>query len=127
MPGTTVGFTLIVILLLVAVGTVAQAALDVSTTLTTSPLFSAASEYVLLFVPTLIPFFFHWYIGAVPVLTADAVNVAWVDAQIVVDVVATLTEGVTGGVDTTESVDGALVPQLAIAATDTWPLPDPTV
>lgn len=58
--GTCKAFTVMVILLLVAPDGVAQVALLVSTQLTTSVLASAVVVYVLLFVPTLPPFTFHW-------------------------------------------------------------------
>ena len=47
----------------------------------------------MLFVPTFVPFFLHWYIGVEPPLVGVAVNDTIAPAHTVVDVVATLTEG----------------------------------
>jgi hypothetical protein len=50
----------------------------------------------LLFVPTLLPFNFHWYDGVAPPLVGVAVNVTFVPEQIVLPgEAAMLTEGVT--------------------------------
>lgn len=57
--GVTEEVTVIVIALLVAVGVVAQSALLVITRVTTSLLFNADEEKVLLLVPTLLPFILH--------------------------------------------------------------------
>ena len=57
--GTTRPVTVIVILLDVALDTARQFALLVITQLTTSPFANAALEYVLLLVPTFVPFNFH--------------------------------------------------------------------
>ena len=57
--GTTVDVTTIVIPVDVAVVGLAQANDEVITTVITSPFNSALFEYVLLFVPTLLPFNFH--------------------------------------------------------------------
>lgn len=53
---------LMVIPLLVAVATppVGQGTLLVITQVITSPVVSVLSEYAVLLVPTLLPFFFHW-------------------------------------------------------------------
>src|SRR5258707_927996 len=53
------GVTVIVMVLLLAVGIVTQVMLLVNTTSTASPLPKAASIYVALLLPTLIEFFFH--------------------------------------------------------------------
>ena len=53
------GFTVIVMLLDVAGFPVAQVALDVSTHVTTSPLFNAVVVNVVELVPLLVPFTFH--------------------------------------------------------------------
>ena len=58
--GVTDGLTVIVIGVAVAVGTVVQVADEVITTVTWSPLPSALLLYVVLLVPTLLPFSFHW-------------------------------------------------------------------
>ena len=58
--GATVDETFIVIPVDVAVVGLAQASVDVITTVTTFPLVNALFEYVLLFVPTLLPLSFHW-------------------------------------------------------------------
>lgn len=55
---------------------------EVKTQVITSPLTKLASVYVDELMPTLIPFFFHWYAGAVPPLTGTAVNVTLVPVQI---------------------------------------------
>ena len=57
--GTTIAFTVIVIVLDVAVAGNAQVAVDVITHVTASPFINVAFVYVLLFVPTLLPFNFH--------------------------------------------------------------------
>ena len=57
--GVTDAAVTMVSALLVAVGVLAQDALLVITTVTTSPLAIAAVEKVALFVPTLAPFIFH--------------------------------------------------------------------
>lgn len=56
----TVGFTVMVIPLLVAVLVVAQAREEVMTHVTTSPLVSELVLYVDELVPTFTPFTFHW-------------------------------------------------------------------
>ena len=53
------GFTVMLMLLDVAGFPVAQVALDVSTQVTTSPLFRATDVNVAEFVPALVPFTFH--------------------------------------------------------------------
>lgn len=57
--GVTVGFTVIVIPVLVAVAGDAQVALLVITQVTILPLANAALVYVVLLVPTFTPFSFH--------------------------------------------------------------------
>ena len=84
------GLTVIVIPVEVAGDPVKHGlALDVSCTVKTSLLFSVELVKVLLFVPTLVPFTFHWYTGAEPPLVGVAVNVTLVPAQIVVADAAT--------------------------------------
>jgi hypothetical protein len=56
---TTV-FTVMVMLLLVAVVGEAQGLLEVITQLTTAPLVNVVVVYVALFVPTFAPFTCHW-------------------------------------------------------------------
>ena len=58
--GVTFGVTVIVTALDVAVVGDAQVAFEVSTQVMISPLLSDAFVYVALFVPTLLPFSFHW-------------------------------------------------------------------
>ena len=58
--GTTVDETDIVIPVAVAVVGLAQASVEVITTVTTFPFANVLFAYVLLFVPTLLPFSFHW-------------------------------------------------------------------
>jgi hypothetical protein len=55
----TDGFTVIVVVELAGFP-VMQLALDVISQVTVLPLARVASVYVLLLVPTLVPFFFHW-------------------------------------------------------------------
>jgi hypothetical protein len=57
--GVTLGFTVIVIALLVAAVVVGQGAFDVITQVITSPFTKEAELYVVLLEPTLPPFFFH--------------------------------------------------------------------
>ena len=47
--------------------------------------------------PTLTPFFFHWYAGVVPPLVGTAVNVTFVPEQTLVALGVMLTLGVTFG------------------------------
>jgi hypothetical protein len=58
--GVTVGFTVIVIPVLVAVAGLAQVAFDVNAQVTICPLVKVVVVYVALLVPTLVPFTFHW-------------------------------------------------------------------
>ena len=93
--GVTVDVTVIVIPVEVAVVGLAQASDEVITTVTTSPFVNALFEYVLLFVPTLLPFSFHWYNG-VPPFVGVAVKVTLVPVQIVLPGFALiLTDGTT--------------------------------
>jgi hypothetical protein len=80
--GTRAGVTLIVTLLEVAVEGDAQAALDVSTQLTTSLLLKDVDAKLDELVPALVPFTFHWYDGLAPPLVTAAVNVTSVPEQI---------------------------------------------
>ena len=73
--------TVILMLLLLAVDDVTQFSLLVKTQLITSPLANAASVYNGLLMPTLLPFFFHWYVGAEPPLEILAVNLTLVPLQ----------------------------------------------
>ena len=57
--GATVAVIVIVIPFDVAVAGLAQTSEDVITTVTTSPVANALLEYVLLLMPTLLPFNFH--------------------------------------------------------------------
>ena len=68
------GFTVMVTMLDVAGLPVAQVALDVRTHVTAS-LFKGTYVNEALFVPTLVPFTFHWYAGVVPPLVGVAVKV----------------------------------------------------
>ncbi len=89
--------TVIITALDVSVAGTAQVALDVSTAFTTSPLARAVLAYVLLLVPTTVPFLNHWYVGEPPPLTGVAVNVTFWPAQIEVDEALTVTSGATLG------------------------------
>lgn len=81
--GVKFGLTVTVTAALVAVATVGQGSLEVTTTDTWSLLFSVVEvkvfEVVLL--PTFVPFTLHWYKGVVPALAAVAVKVTLVPAQ----------------------------------------------
>jgi len=58
--GLRLGFTTMVKLLLVAVGEVVQAILDVSRQVTTSLLFKVVEVNVVELVPAFVPLIFHW-------------------------------------------------------------------
>lgn len=58
--GVSSGFTVIVTLLLVTLVGEAQLATLVKTHVTTAPLARVDDEYVAAFVPTFVPFTFHW-------------------------------------------------------------------
>lgn len=60
MAGVTLAFTIIVILLLVADGVDKHVALLVNTQVIISLLFNVDKVNVGLFVPTFVPFIFHW-------------------------------------------------------------------
>lgn len=107
-PGVTLAFTLIVTGALVAVGEVVQFALEVITTVTTSPLLNVVEVNIGLSVPAFEPLILHWNEGAAPPLTGVAVNVTEVPAHIVpVGLSAMVTAGVTLAL--TVIVTGALV------------------
>jgi len=94
----TAGVTMsavIVISLLVAIGVVVQPALLVITTVIISPSLSVLLENVLLFVPTIVPFTFHWYEGLVPPFTGIAVKRMVAPLHNEVDVDRIVTDGVT--------------------------------
>ena len=77
-------FTVVVMLFDVAGEPVKHGvALEVITTVTTSPLFNVDVVYVVLFVPTFDPFTRHWYTGALPPFVGVAVNVTASPTQIV--------------------------------------------
>jgi hypothetical protein len=59
-------------------------AFDVNTQVTTSLLFIVEDVNISEFVPTFVPFTFHWYAGVVPPLVGVAENVTDVPVQIVV-------------------------------------------
>ena len=98
-PGVTgvAGETVIWTALLVAVVGEAQTAFDVITTVTLSPLFRVVLVKVGLFVPTSIPFTFHWYDGVVPPFVGVAVKVTEALGQMVVAEAAILTDGTGAG------------------------------
>jgi hypothetical protein len=93
--GVTDGFTVIEMLLLVAVVDDAQFAFDVNTQDTISPFTMPVELYVEAFVPAFTPFTFHWNAGVAPPLLIDAVKVVFAPAQIVVVGVFTEIVGVT--------------------------------
>jgi hypothetical protein len=100
-PTTTAGVTALLIVIVtafeVAVATDAQAAFEVSTQVTTSLLAKVVDAYVVLLVPTLLPFTFHWYEGVAPPLVGVAVNVTLAPAHTDVADALMLTEGATTG------------------------------
>lgn len=100
-PALTIGLTVTVTLLLLAVAAVTQAALEVSWQLTTSLLLSADVVKVLLLPLCVTPLTFQVYVGELPPLVAVAVNVTPVPAQKVVVGVDMLTVGVTFGLTVT--------------------------
>ena len=77
----------------VAVGTVEQGLLEVTTQVTVCPLLRLLVLKVALLLPTLLPSTFHWYDGELPAFKVVAVNVAVAPAQIVVAEVEIVTEG----------------------------------
>lgn len=86
-------------------------AFDVSLTVTTSPLAKVVVLNVFEFVPTGLPFTYHWYCGPGPPLTGVAVNVTFCPGHIEPAGFCTiLTEGTTFGC--TDTVIGALGPVL---------------
>jgi hypothetical protein len=80
--GNTTGLTVIAIRLLTALLLVRQPSLDIKVHVMSSALFKAASVYVLLLTPTIAPFFFHWYTGALPSFVATAVKLTAVPSHI---------------------------------------------
>ena len=95
-------FTVIAILFEVAGEPTKQGvALDVISTVTTSPLAKAVVVKIALSVPTLFPFTFHWYEGVVPPFVGVAVKVTEVPKQIVVAVETIATEATVEGVTVT--------------------------
>ena len=93
--GTGAGVTTIFTGVLVTTAGEAQVAFDVICTVTASPLFKVGLVKVALLVPTFAPFTFHWYTGAGPPLTGEAVKVTDVPGHIVVADGFTLTVGTT--------------------------------
>lgn len=90
--GGAKAFTTMVMLLLLILAGVAQAALLVMLQLTLSPFESVLLKVTLLF-PAFVPFTSHWYCGAVPPLTGVAVNVTDAPAQILFCDATMLTAG----------------------------------
>ena len=88
-------------------------AFDVSTTVNTSPLAKVVLLNVLLFVPALVPFTFHWYEGVPPPFVGVAVNVTFTPAHIVVELAAAVT--LTGKFGFTVIVIPVLVAGLPVA------------
>jgi hypothetical protein len=81
-----IGLTVMLILFEVAGEPVKQGvAFEVITHVTASVLANVVEVNVAEFVPTFVPFTFHWYEGAVPPFVGVAVNVTDVPAQIVVE------------------------------------------
>jgi len=80
--GTTEAFTVIVMLLLVAVGVVAHVELEVIVHATTAPLVRVAVAKVAEFVPAAAPFTVHAYAGALPPVVGTAANVTEAPAHV---------------------------------------------
>ena len=111
------GFTVMVIAFEVAGLPVAQGVmLDVSTQVTASALTRELFAYVVLFVPTLLPFSFHWYDGELPPLVGVAVKVTLAPAQIVVAVAEMLTLTGSSELTVTEMELEVTLPQLLVTA-----------
>jgi hypothetical protein len=87
-----------VIPLLVTEAGKAQAALLVSTQVTTSLLLSVVVVKVALLVPALLPFTFHWYAGVLPPLVGVAVKATLLPLHTVVACVVIDTAGTIAGV-----------------------------
>lgn len=93
--GVTLVVTAIVIVLLVAVAGLGQAAVLIMLQVTLLLLASVVDVYVGLFVPTFDPLTCHWYVGVTPPLVGVAVNVTEVPAQMVLAAFETMfTDGV---------------------------------
>lgn len=101
--GATDGFTVMVILLLLAFGVVAQDELEVRVHATTEPLASVVVENVAELVPEAMPFTVHAYDGVLPPLVGVAVNVTDAPAQLglLPEVRAMLRPGAEGAVTVT--------------------------
>ena len=98
MVGVSNAKTDMVIALLLTVALDGHASLEVISQATTSPCTSELDVYVVLLVPTLVPFNFHWYTGETPPNCGVAVNVTEDPVQMVFPVfVAIETTGVTVG------------------------------
>ena len=83
--GVTIGLTVVVMELLVAVGVAKQVSSEVITTETVCPFVSevVVKVFEAVLLPTLLPLTRHWYKGEVPPLIGVAVNVTELPAQIV--------------------------------------------
>lgn len=101
--GATDGFTVMVMLLLAAVGVVAQDELEVIVHATTAPLVKEVVVNVAEFVPAAAPLTVQAYDGALPPLVGVAVNVTDAPAQLGLapEVSAMLTAGAEGAVTVT--------------------------
>ena len=106
--GTIDGFTVIVIMLLVAVVGETQVEDDVITTLTWFVLASVVVVKVALLLPTAVAFMYHWYEGVAPPFTGVAVKVTDVPAQILLS--ASLETILTPAVPPTVNVALPLLP-----------------
>jgi hypothetical protein len=106
-PGVTLALTVMVTGALVAVGEAVQVALEVITTVTTSPFVRVVEVKVGLSVPVFTPLTLHWYDGAAPPFVGVAVKVTLAPEQIEVWLATTDTDGVT--LAFTDIVTGALV------------------
>ena len=83
--GTTTGFTVMVIILLIAGTGEGQVSLEIISTLTWFPFKRELVVKTVLLIPTGVPPTYHWYTGLEPPFVGVAVNVKLVPAQILFD------------------------------------------
>jgi hypothetical protein len=95
--GTRIGFTVIVIAFELTGVATAQFAFEVNKTVTRSPFTNTEVEKLGELVPAFRPLTFHWYTGAVPPFTGDAVKVTLAPGQMLVLDALMVTAGVTTG------------------------------
>ena len=74
----------------------------------------------MLFTPTLLPFFFHWYAGVVPPLKDVALKVTLLPAQIGLLLAIILIEGVEYELTVNVAVVEEKLPQVFVATQRNW-------